>query len=98
MSYRRDYLNTEIAKAIELVSEDESWQGAFDDGERMVLLNFASSYIRAYAYRQHSPRIAALRVLKMLRAAANAIAEESPQSFVQSALTESSKANDDKTT
>ena len=97
MSYRRSYLNDEIAKVIELISEDESWQGAFDDGERMVLLNFASSYIRAYAYRQRSPRVAALRVLKMLRAAAAAVADESPQ-FVQSALSESCKTNDDKTT
>jgi len=98
MSYRRDHLNAEIAKAIELVSEDESWQGAFDDNERMILMNFATGYIRAFAYRQRSPRVAALRVLTMLRAAANAIAEERPQSFVQSALEESSRTNDDETT
>jgi hypothetical protein len=92
MSYRRDRLNAEVAKAIEFVSDDESWQGAFDDNERMILLNFAALYIRSFAYRQRSPRAAALRVLKMLRAAANAIADES---FVQSALSDSGKTNDD---
>jgi hypothetical protein len=98
MSYRRDRLNAEVAEAIELVSEDESWQGAFDDNERMILLNFATGYIRAFAYRQRSPRAAALRVLKMLRAASNAVAEESPQSFVQTALKEPSTTNEESST
>jgi len=74
VSYRRDFLNAEIAKAIELVSEDESWQGAFDDNERTALLKLAEGYIRS----QRSPRLAALRVLKMLRAAANQISMQLP--------------------
>jgi hypothetical protein len=68
----------------------------------MILTNFAIGYIRAFAYRQRSPHVAALRVLKMLRAAANAIADETPQSFVQVALDDapddSGTTNDDKTT
>jgi len=68
-----------------MIAEDESWQTLPDDPDRYLLLHFASAYVRAYAYRQQSPRVAALRVLKMLHAAAAAVAEP-PQTFVQSAL------------
>jgi len=98
MSYRRNYIDAEIAKATEMIAEDESWQTLPDDPDRALLLHFATAYVRAYAYRQQSPRVSALRVLKMLRAAAAAVADETPQSLVQSALSDSGKTNDDNDT
>jgi len=69
MTYRRDYIKYETDKAIELVLDDEVWQAAFDDDDRVLVKNFAIAFIRAYANRSRHPRPVALRVRRMLRAA-----------------------------